>query len=724
MTERMAAIVERADHHFFPEAFLQESDQDLVRLRMGLLLCLTAGLGGLLFVLMQSTSWPAIGALAVSVCLVTALVLPFALRKRPAIRLVGPIGCGILSIVSALALFTSGGQSIGILAFLPMLPITGLLVGGRRGALAWGGVAALIAAVGFSLATLGLPPASGYAESSPADRYAIASLCILGMAGIAQILESFRGRAVIEVADRARAELRKREEHNRNLLEHATEGVMIVDSKAVIRFANAAAERLVGVDPGEALGHRLRDFTMPEDFLRTWPMWQEVLSTADSVGRLQLRTRPGRGIGDPADARFLDITVANRLHNPAVAGIIVRMRDSTELARAEANYEALVEHAIQGIAVTCGGELVYANQALADLFGVERDELLSVSNEEGLRMVHEADRPRLRSDQPVHGLAQPRSAEVRFRRGRADWRWIRLRWASASWEGRPARQIAFADVTAERELAARQEREHERLEAAIAERTRELEASQRSLRQQERMAAVGTLAAGIAHQINNPIGAILTSADFAILVADEQDAEQVRAEALEEIRGQAIRCGKIVRSVLQFSRAEATEKWAADVTGVLRTALDVTARYAAERQARTEVDISPAAARQMAIINPIEIEQVFVNLIRNAIESKPEAVHVRVNARLIDDEIEVSIEDDGSGIAPAHASHVFEPFYTTRLREGGTGLGLSVAHGIIEDHGGRMWLEAPLSDEAEGQPSAQGARFVLRLPTEKTPTRA
>lgn len=82
-------------------------------------------------------------------------------------------------------------------------------------------------------------------------------------------------------------------------------------------------------------------------------------------------------------------------------------------------------------------------------------------------------------------------------------------------------------------------------------------------------------------------------------------------------------------------------------------------------------------------------------------------------------EEEIVIEDDGPGIPEIHANHVFDPFYTTRLREGGTGLGLSVAHGIIEDHGGSMWLA---HTAGSGRPS--GARCHIRLPTEKAKTRA
>ena len=208
------------------------------------------------------------------------------------------------------------------------------------------------------------------------------------------------------------------------------------------------------------------------------------------------------------------------------------------------------------------------------------------------------------------------------------------------------------------------------------------------------------------------------------MTAAGENGAQVRSDALDEIRTQAIRCGKVVRSVLQFARSEATEKWSSDLTGVLRTAIDVTARYANERGAHVEIDLSREASGQTVLMNPIEIEQVFVNLIRNAVESQPSGTRVNVSTRWVEGAVEISIEDDGPGIPEAHAEHIFDPFYTTRLREGRTGLGLSVAHGIVEDHGGSMWHETLDEPSVDGSRTLGGTRFHVRLPAEKTSPRA
>jgi signal transduction histidine kinase len=483
-----------------------------------------------------------------------------------------------------------------------------------------------------------------------------------------------------------------------------------------VQFASAAAERLIGFEPGRLVGRRLAPLTDPAGIRETGPIWQRALAHPGERIRAELRStvRP-RDLRPGQAAPHIEITVTNCLDHPAVRGIVIHVHDVSDLARAKANYQNLVEESIQGIAVVCRRRVVYANPALARLFGRPIEAFLGLTIDQTLEQVHPEDVVRLTS--AMSGAANPTSnaIELRIRRvSDQSWRWIQIRWADAIWEGRQARQIAYADVTAQKELDAARRLEQERLEARIDERTRELEASQRTLRAQERLAAVGTLAAGVAHQINNPVGAILAAADFAVLTAGDEDHPHIAHGALQEIRAQAIRCGKIIRSILQFSRAEPTEKWNGDLIGVLRTAVDVTRRFARDRGATVDLEIDRAVADSSVLMSPIELEQVFVNLILNAIQAQAYGAEVRVSAFRIDHEIQIRVEDDGPGVPAADRDRIFDPFFTTRLKGGGTGLGLSVAHSIIADHGGRMeLLPTRLRTDCF-------ACFQVTLPLEKT----
>ena len=726
-------VAQWADAYFVSDELRNQSANQVANTRMGLLFCVAASVATLLFLSFNASIWETQATLGGLVIASALFALPFVLRQTRWIRFLGHVVCGVIAAATAAATWSSAGQTVGILSLLPALIMISFLIGGRKAALYWSVVAMGIACLGLALIATNQLPSPSYRGASEQARYAITIVCILWLGAAAQLFDAFWNRTAAEVAAHARQELIAREELNRSFLEHATEGVMIVDADAIVKFASPAAERLLGVLAGGAIGQRLRDFTNPMDYENTRTIWTEVLSSPSYIGRLSLRTQPDLGRGDPADAKNLEVTCANRLDSSAVNGVIVRMRDKTDLIRAEANYEALVEHSFQGIAVLCEGRIVYVNQALADIFQTSRENVIRHGSLDSLEFLHKDDQELIRDRFSDSGQETSESLEMRFIRTDGSKRWLLVQWTRASWEGRPARQIVYADITAHKKLAAHQEREHERLEVAILERTLELEASQARLREQERMAVVGTLAAGIAHQINNPVGAILTPADFALLTADEEDGAQIQREALADIRAQAIRCGKIVRSVLQFSRAEPTEKWSDDLARVVRTAIDLTSRYANERGARVDLVLSPAVSDCSILMSPIELEQVFVNLIRNATESQPFGATVHVSTSVVEDEVQVIVEDDGPGIPEELMSRVFDPFFTTRLRQGGTGLGLAVARSIIEDHGGRIWLEnidlgfrtVTSIDSLDKTPRATsaGVRFYVRLPIEKDPAR-
>ncbi len=224
-----------------------------------------------------------------------------------------------------------------------------------------------------------------------------------------------------------------------------------------------------------------------------------------------------------------------------------------------------------------------------------------------------------------------------------------------------------------------------RLEALVEERSQELLESRERLRRADRLASIGTLAAGVAHQINNPVGSILMSAQFALGEGDAEDRERIYREALESNAEHAQRCGRIVHNLLAFARNAPTEKLRIDLNELVRTSLESVPLPTAGFDLR----ISPRSLPIMA--SNIEVEQVIVNLVRNALESgqpADERIVIETDARA--DYAVIHVTDQGRGIEPDDRERIFDPFFTTRIREGGTGLGLSMVHTIVEDHGGRI----------------------------------
>ena len=267
--------------------------------------------------------------------------------------------------------------------------------------------------------------------------------------------------------------------------------------------------------------------------------------------------------------------------------------------------------------------------------------------------------------------------------------------------------VLARDVTDRQENEARAEARLRELELQVASSVDELHASRSRLQDQERLAAVGTLASGIAHQINNPLGSIVAASDFALLEQSGPDVERVHRDALERIGEEARRAGRIVKSILRFARHGSTSKWVDDLVPVVHRAIELTRPYVAERRGRLTLELSTLPLP--VLMSPIEIEQLVVNLVRNAAESRGSRANVRV--RLDSDAAEKSawleVTDDGRGIASDDVERVFDPFFTTRLTDGGSGLGLSVAHAIVEDHRGEV-----IVDSEQGR----GTCIRVRLP--------
>ena len=222
---------------------------------------------------------------------------------------------------------------------------------------------------------------------------------------------------------------------------------------------------------------------------------------------------------------------------------------------------------------------------------------------------------------------------------------------------------------------------------------------------------MGTLASGLAHQINNPIGSILNSAEYALLCEEDQNADSVWKEALLESVAQARRCGRIVRSMLQYSRGARTERWAEDFGDVLQRALNATQSYAKSNHAT--IKVTEDGRPTPVLVNPIEMEQVLVNIINNAIESNASGANISIQLQAREEQVCIAITDDGRGIPREHTSRVLDPFYTTRQQEGGTGLGLSVAAGIVVEFGGKLSVAS--------EPAA-GTTVTIIMPLAKSTT--
>jgi signal transduction histidine kinase len=257
------------------------------------------------------------------------------------------------------------------------------------------------------------------------------------------------------------------------------------------------------------------------------------------------------------------------------------------------------------------------------------------------------------------------------------------------------------DITERKRAEEELTRHRDRLEELVAERTEALRNSQEQLRHSERLASIGTFAAGIAHEINNPLNHILLTAQFAqrfMRQEEYQDAFGTIAEAAQ-------RGGHIVQNILKFAKADSTAKLPEDPNEVVRHAAAVAQTYLAGRSVNVDIRLAPALPP--IEMNTTEIEQVMINLIKNAAESADGIVHVRIGTERDTDVVRLTVEDDGPGIPEEDLPYIFDPFFSTKRKSGGTGLGLSICHGIIADHRGSLTVDSKVG---------RGTTFRIELP--------
>jgi two-component system NtrC family sensor kinase len=235
-----------------------------------------------------------------------------------------------------------------------------------------------------------------------------------------------------------------------------------------------------------------------------------------------------------------------------------------------------------------------------------------------------------------------------------------------------------------------------RLEAANT----ELRAAQDALVRTERLASVGRLAAGLAHELGNPLSAVRGYVE--LLVMDAGGGRPIDAALLERASVEVERMHGLIRGLLDFARQESP----AVVTASVEALLEDAARTVRPRASFRTVRIDVRASAELTVrVDPSRIQQVLVNLLLNAADAG--ARHVELAAEACADGVSVSCADDGHGIPAELVERVFEPFFTTRPPGAGTGLGLAVAHRIVEEHGGRLEVCSA---------SGHGATFRLVLP--------
>lgn len=351
-----------------------------------------------------------------------------------------------------------------------------------------------------------------------------------------------------------------------------------------------------------------------------------------------------------------------------------------ELAQLKEFNESIIESINVGIlAVNYDGVITTWNSALEELLGISREQAL-------YRLIEQVIDPdlvrALRDVTGEFGWAVPDARSI-----------YKFRMASAA--GEPV----IANVS----IAPFETRAGQKVGALIViEDTSHRIRLERQLQQSEKLSSIGLLAAGVAHEVNTPLTGISSYTQMLLKQLPQRDP---RSQLLEKIQAQAKRASDIVSNLLNFSRMGNSEFVDVDIHQVLNDTLQLL-----ESQLRSPgIKLVKDYAEELPPVrgNPITLQQVFMNLILNAKDAMPKGGALSISTDHTDGMVLIDVSDTGEGIAQEHITRIYDPFFTTKGVGQGTGLGLAVTYGILQEHGGGILVESRLGS---------GSRFTVKLP--------
>jgi PAS domain S-box-containing protein len=462
---------------------------------------------------------------------------------------------------------------------------------------------------------------------------------------------------------------RKNEARFTELFETLQEGIYIVTPDDRILDANPALVRMLGYDSKDELLARTLVDVLPDAEQRRL-LRLEVDTQPMLQGReLTLFRKDGSPIVCLNTAAVVRDTTGRVLrYHGALMDITERREMERRLYQQQEFARRLVDSFPDLILVLdAAGHYTFTSPRVKDILGYDAEEY---DMQELGERTHIEDRPALQAlfAEIVGGRQSFASLEIRVRHKQGEWRRIRCHFSPLSDETGKIDGVIISgrDVT-------------------------ELKRLEEQLIQAEKLAAMGQMLAGVAHELNNPLTAILGVTE---LLREREGFEESIKRQLDLTHRQARRAARIVQNLLEFSRPAAPQKKPLDVNSLIDRTLQL--HEHSLRRNNVEVQFQPQPGLQPVIGDANQLIQVFLNLVSNAehaIREVRETGRIQIRVGRIGGHISVTVQDDGVGILPEALPRLFDPFYTTKRPGGGTGLGLSICMSIIREHGGSIDVE-------------------------------
>jgi PAS domain S-box-containing protein len=490
--------------------------------------------------------------------------------------------------------------------------------------------------------------------------------------------------------------LRKSEKRFRNLVETTSDWVWEVDENAVYTYVSPKIRDLLGYEPEEILGKTPFDLMLQEEARRVTDRFDSIIASREPFeclentnlhkdGRHVILETSGVPIFD-AEGRFCGYRGMDR-------DITERKLAENALHESEEKYRLLVANANDAIFIAQDEVTKFPNPQTEELVGYSAEELAKIPfvdliHSEEREMVHDRHLKRMRGEE-----FHPSTYSFRIIPKSGEELWVQLNATPITWEGRPATLNFLRDITQEKKL-------------------------ETQLLQSQKMEAIGTLAGGVAHDFNNLLTTIMGNSHMALM---DLDKDSPLREEIEGIKEAGERATSLTRQLLAFSRKQVFQPKVLVLNEVLANIEKMLARLIGEH---IELEIIPCPGLYRTKVDPGQIEQVIMNLAVNSRDAMPRGGKLIIETAKVDlcenyfrdhaveaqpgPYVMLAVSDTGIGMDEEIRSHIFEPFYTTKEKGRGTGLGLSTVYGIVKQSGGFIWTYSE---------PGQGTTFKIYLPS-------
>lgn len=505
---------------------------------------------------------------------------------------------------------------------------------------------------------------------------------------------------VREVAERTWATLarasaetarRQTEERFRSVIETAHEGIWMVDSTGQTLFINERMAELLGTTRAEMIGRPVAEYACPEDLEEATQRIRNNLAGKAEQFEFRFR-RPDSGI-----LPVLAATAPLWGNDGEVIGAVGMFSDLTErklaedkMRASEALLAAFMKHAPIGMYLKdAEGRYLLLNPEMAKVFDLPTEEVVGRSAAD-LFGPDEAAMIATHDREVLETMAPCRVEE--YLPDRADYSWsLVVRFPIVPEDDQPIRIGGFdIDIS-----------DRKRAEA-------ELRRSREALYQSEKLTALGSLLAGVSHELNNPLSVVLTLSQL----LEQKAAGTPFGERAAKISAAAARCGKIVQTFLAMARQKAPTRRSTEINDMVGSALDLVSYSLQTAGIAIVTEFAPGLPQ--VEVDADQLSQVMVNLLVNAHHALLDSdgarvLTVRTSAVDVGRTVRIEVKDTGPGIPPEIRRRIFDPFFTSKPQGQGTGIGLTFSLGVVEAHGGSLRLE---------DPPGGGACFSVELPAQ------